>query len=130
MSRQEIFKTGEKLPEMVAQHFVGQAYLEPITRNGISNVTFEPACRNNWHIHHNSMQILLVTEGTGWYQEWDKEPVKLTKGDVVHIPVGAKHWHGASKDSWFAHLTTEIKEVNAHVEWLEPVDTDYYNSLV
>ncbi len=130
MNREEVFKTGEKLPEMFAQYFLGQAYLQPLTQNGIINVTFEPSCRNNWHIHHNSMQILLVTEGVGWYQEWDKEPVKLTKGDVVHIPVGVKHWHGASKDSWFAHLAVEVKEENSSVEWLEAVEDEYYNKLM
>lgn len=129
--RNEIFKTGEKLPEAVEKYFVGQAYLEPLTEKGgpIANVTFEPSCRNNWHIHNNGEQILLCTEGIGWYQEWEKEPVILKKGSVVNIKSGVKHWHGASKDSWFAHLAISVPYENASTEWLEQVDDEQYNKL-
>ncbi len=131
MSRDELFKTGEKLPEMFSKYFIGQAYLEPIAPKGgpIMNVTFEPSCRNNWHIHHEGGQILLCTEGTGWYQEWEKEPVKLTKGMVINIGAGIKHWHGATKDSWFSHLAVEVVAENSSVEWLEPVTDEDYEKL-
>ncbi len=131
MNRNEVFKTGEKLPEMFSKYFIGQAYLQPLTDKGgpIANVTFEPGCRNNWHIHHECGQILLCTEGEGFYQEWEKEPVKLKKGDIVNIPPEVKHWHGATKNSWFAHLAIEVSAENSSVEWLEPVEDEYYNNL-
>lgn len=131
MNRDEVFKTGEKLPEMFAKYFIGQAYLEPLTDKGgpIVNVTFEPKCRNNWHIHHEGGQILLCTEGEGFYQEWGKAPQKLKKGDVVNIAPGVKHWHGATKDNWFTHLAVEIKTENSSVEWLEEVTDEEYDKL-
>ena len=98
----------------------------------IGNVTFEPGCRNNWHIHHakeGGGQILLVTGGRGWYQEWGQPARQLHAGDVVVIPAGVKHWHGAAKDSWFAHLAVEVPGVETRNEWLEPVDDSQYGKL-
>ncbi len=129
--RKEIFKTGMKLPEQFSQYFIGQAYLQPLTEKigKLANVTFEPGCRNNWHIHHKGGQVLLCTEGTGWYQAWGEEAQKLTPGDVVHIEPGVKHWHGASKDSWFAHVYMDVYAEGSSVEWCEPVDDELYNKL-
>lgn len=117
-----------------AQYFSGQSYLAPVSVNqvGIFNVTFEPGCRNNWHIHHASSgggQILICVSGRGWYQEWGKEAQELNPGDVVNIPVGVKHWHGAAKDSWFSHLAVEVPGENSSNEWLEPVDDAAYSLL-
>ena len=117
-----------------AQYFVGRSWLCPLSREqvGISNVTFEPGCRNNWHIHHAAKgggQILLVTGGRGWYQEWGKPARELRPGDVVNIPPEVKHWHGAAGDSWFAHLAVEVPGENGSNEWLEPVDDAQYNAL-
>lgn len=95
----------------------------------IGNVVFEPGCRNNWHIHHNGGQILLVTGGHGWYQEWGQPARPLIAGDVVNIPPDTKHWHGAAKDSWFAHIAVEVPAEGASNEWLEPVDEAQYNLL-
>ena len=98
----------------------------------IGNVTFEPGCRNNWHIHKADKgggQILLCTNGRGWYQEWGKEARELVPGDVVTIPAGVKHWHGAAKDSWFTHLAVEVPGENTGSEWLEPVDKAAYAAL-
>jgi quercetin dioxygenase-like cupin family protein len=95
---------------------------------GIGNVTFEPGCRNNWHIHHKGGQILLVTAGRGYYQEWGQPARELHPGDVVNIPPEVKHWHGAAPDSWFAHLAVEVPAEGASNEWLEAVsDEDYAN---
>nr|WP_320145700.1 cupin domain-containing protein [uncultured Anaeromusa sp.] len=129
--RNEIFKTGAPLPEIYARYFNGQAYLQPLTDKGgpVFNVTFEPGCRNNWHIHHQGGQILLCTEGRGWYQAWGEDPVELHPGDVVNIPPEVKHWHGAAKDSWFAHLAIEIPVAGAANEWLEPVNDAAYSKL-
>lgn len=104
-----VFPMGEK-NEAFAQYFVGQSYLNMLSteRVTIGNVTFEPGCRNNWHIHHKGGQILLCTAGRGYYQEWGKEAPELHPGDVVNIPPEVKHWHGAAKDSWFAHLAVEV----------------------
>ncbi len=114
-----------------AQYFVGQSYLKMLTVEGvvIGNVTFEPGCRNNWHIHHGGGQILLVTGGHGWYQEWGKPAQRLQAGDVVNIPAEVKHWHGAAKDSWFAHLAVEVPGEHKSNEWCEPVDDAAYNAL-
>lgn len=114
-----------------AQYFDGQSYLNMLTTSGvgIANVTFEPGCRNHWHIHHKGGQILLATGGTGWYQEWGKLAQKLEPGDVVNIPAEVKHWHGAAKDSWFAHLAVEVPAENASNEWCEAVSDEDYNSL-
>jgi len=117
-----------------AKYFVGQSYLKILSTEGvtIANVTFEPACRNNWHIHHADKgggQILLCTSGRGWYQEWEKPARALKPGDVVHIPAGVKHWHGAAKDSWFTHLAVEVPGENQRNEWLEPISDEDYASL-
>ena len=99
---------------------------------GIFNVTFEPGCRNNWHIHHADKgggQILVCVAGQGWYQEWGKEPQALHPGDVVNIPVGVKHWHGAAADSWFSHLAIEVPGENGSNEWLEAVDDLAYSKI-
>ncbi len=117
-----------------ARYFIGQSYLVPLstTQVGIYNVSFEPGCRNNWHIHHAAKgggQILICIAGNGWYQEWGKEARLLQPGDVVNIPVGVKHWHGATKDGWFAHLAIEVPGEESSNEWLEPVDKEAYDSL-
>ena len=128
----EIFKRGEKNP--YGQYFVGQSYLEMLSTEGvvIGNVTFEPGCRNNWHIHHASKgggQILLCTSGRGYYQEWGKEARELHPGDVVNIKAGVKHWHGAAKDSWFTHIAVEVPGEDTSNEWCEPVNDEEYDKL-
>lgn len=125
-----IFPRGGK-NEAFAAYFVGQSYLQMLSTEGvgIGNVTFEPACRNNWHIHHKGGQILLVTAGRGYYQEWGKPARELFPGDVVHIPPEVKHWHGAAPDSWFAHLAVEVPAEGASNEWLEPVSDAEYGEL-
>lgn len=125
-----VFPMGEK-NEAFAKYFVGQSYLNMLTteRVPIGNVTFEPGCRNNWHIHHKGGQILLVTAGRGYYQEWGKPALELHPGDVVDIPPEVKHWHGAAPDSWFAHLAVEVPAEGAPNEWLEPVDPEEYGQL-
>ncbi|MCC8166823.1 MAG: carboxymuconolactone decarboxylase family protein [Planctomycetes bacterium] len=114
-----------------AQYFIGTSYLTMLTTSGvpIGNVTFEPGCRNNWHIHHKGGQILLVTGGRGWYQEDGKPAQELHAGDVVNIPAGVKHWHGAAKDSWFVHLAVSVPAEGASNEWLEPVTDAEYSKL-
>ena len=129
-----VFEKGAPLPEQFSKFFIGQAYLQPLTDKGgpISNVTFEPACRNNWHIHHAKSgggQILLVTGGKGWSQEWGKEAKQLLPGDVVVIPAGVKHWHGAAADSWFSHLAVEVTGEEVSNEWLEAVTDEEYAKL-
>ena len=129
-----VFPMGEPLPEKFSQYFIGQAYLQGLTDEGgpISNVTFEPGCRNNWHIHHAKSgggQILLVTGGKGWYQVWGEPAQKLRPGDVVVIPAGVKHWHGAAADSWFSHLAVEVSGEDTYAEWLEAVTDDDYSKL-
>lgn len=125
-----VFPMGEK-NEAFAQYFVGQSYLNMLSteRVTIGNVTFEPGCRNNWHIHHKGGQILLCTAGRGYYQEWGKEAQELHPGDVVNIPPEVKHWHGAAKDSWFAHLAVEVPAEDASNEWLEVVNEEDYEKL-
>ena len=118
-----------------AQYFTGQSYLAPLStaQVGICNVTFEPGCRNNWHIHHadeGGGQILVCVAGRGWYQEWDKPAQLLTPSSVINIPAGVKHWHGAAKDSWMSHLAVEVPGVNGRNEWLEPVSDAQYEVLV
>ncbi len=117
-----------------AKYFIGNSYIYPVTNIGINlaNVTFEPGCRNNWHIHHATNgggQLLVCVAGEGWYQEEGKSAIKLLPGDVVNIPANVKHWHGAAKDHWFAHLAMEIPGENSSNEWLEPVDDTLYNAL-
>lgn len=125
-----VFKRGAE-NTAYAKYFIGTSYLDMLSTKGVTigNVVFEPGCRNNWHIHHKGGQILLVTGGSGWYQEWGKPARKLKSGDVVNIPAGVKHWHGASKDSFFAHLAVEVPAENAKNEWLEPVKDEEYNKL-
>ncbi|GGC80182.1 cupin domain-containing protein [Enterococcus wangshanyuanii] len=124
-----LFPAGEK-NKAYADYFVGQSYLktlvsDPAVTVGVGNVTFEPGCRNNWHIHHDGYQILLVTGGEGWYQEEGKEAQFLTAGDVIVTHDGVKHWHGAAKDSWFEHLAITA----GTPEWLEPVTDELYQTL-
>ena len=112
-----------------AQFFVGNSYLAQM-EDGMTNVTFEPRCRNNWHIHHKQVQVLICVAGRGWYQEWGKKPQELTPGTIIAIPAAVKHWHGAQKDSWFQHLTYHKDVQNgASNEWCEPVTDEVYNSL-
>ncbi len=114
-----------------AQYFSGNSYLQPLAP-AVANVTFEPGCRNNWHIHHASKgggQILLCTDGEGWYQEWGKPAQALRPGDAVTIPAGVKHWHGAAKDSWFAHIAISVPGEDTSNEWLEPVSDAEYDAL-
>ncbi len=123
------FPVGE--PNPYGQFFVGQSYLAPVSTEQVPvfNVTFEPGCRNNWHIHHADMgggQMLICVGGRGYYQECGEDAVEMTPGTVINIPVGVKHWHGAAPDSWFSHLALEIPGENTSNEWLEPVsDADY-----
>ena len=117
-----------------AKYFTGQSYLAPVSTQQvkISNVTFEPKCRNNWHIHKAKSgggQMLIAIGGRGYYQEWGKEPVEMKPGDVINIPANVKHWHGAAPDSWFSHLAVELDGVDTSNEWLEPVTDDVYNKL-
>lgn len=117
-----------------ARYFVGKSYLASIVAGGVpvANVTFEPGCRNNWHVHKASKgggQTLVCVGGRGYYQEWGKEPVELHPGDAVYIPAGVKHWHGAAPDSWFSHLAMEIPGENCGNEWLEPVNDEEYSKL-
>lgn len=128
-----VFPIGDK-NDGYAQYFIGQSYLNMISTKQIpvGNVTFEPKCRNNWHIHHadkNGGQMLIVTAGEGWYQEWGKIAQRLKPGDVVNIPANVKHWHGASKDSWFQHLAVEVPGENCKTEWCEPVSDEEYGKL-
>lgn len=130
----DVFPRGET-NDAYAQYFIGQSYLQPLVSQGaqIANVTFEPGCRNNWHIHHadeGGGQILVCVAGRGWYQEWGKPAQLLTPGDVVNIPAGVKHWHGAAQDSWMSHLAVEVPGVNGRNEWLEPVSDAQYEVLV
>lgn len=131
--REMIFPIG-KPNDAYARYFIGQSYLAPVSSEqvGINNVTFEPGCRNNWHIHHATKgggQLLVCVAGTGWYQEWGKPARLLRPGDVVNIPAGIKHWHGATADSWFAHLAIEVPGEKTSNEWLEPVTDEEYNKL-
>ena len=123
-----------------AQYFIGDSYLCPIPPANLGegeatvmptvNVTFEPGCRNNWHVHHGARQILICVSGKGWYQEWGKSPIALESGMIIDIPEGVKHWHGAQRDSWFQHLTTHVKTGGEESnEWLEPVNDEAYDQL-
>ena len=131
--QQNVFGLGAA-NDAYAQYFTGQSFLNPLTQPGASavslaNVTFEPGCRNNWHIHHAKSgggQILVCVAGRGYYQEWGKPAQELRPGDVVNIPVGIKHWHGAAPDSWFSHLAVEVPGDEPSNEWLEAVDNTAY----
>lgn len=124
-----IFPVGER-NEAYAQYFIGESYLQQLVSDpavdvGVANVTFEPGCRNNWHIHHDGFQLLLVTGGVGWYQEAGKVAQLLKAGDVVVVHDGVKHWHGACEDSWFEHIAITA----GRAEWLEPVSDEWYQSI-
>ena len=120
-----------------AKYFIGNSYLKPLTKEGessisLANVTFEPKCRNNWHIHHASKgggQILICIDGQGFYQQENEPARKLKLGDIVVIPANVKHWHGASKDSWFSHIAIEVPGENTSNEWCEPVSDEEYDKL-
>ena len=129
-----IFPKGDKFPENYRKNFVGQAWIQNLVNKddewncAIGNVTFEPGCRNNWHKHPGG-QILLITGGRGWYQEFGGEARELYPGDVVKIPANAKHWHGAAKDSWFVHLYIATNIHKGPIKWLEPVSLEDYIKL-
>lgn len=123
-------------PNPAAQYFSGATFFKVLTEEGcaspVFNVTFEPGCRNNWHVHHAAEgggQVLICTAGEGWYQEWGKPVQKLTPGDVVSIAPEVKHWHGATKDSWFQHIALAVPAEGATNEWLEPVEDKDYLAL-
>ena len=133
ITKEPMFGLGEP-NDTYAKYFVGQSYLNPLNKEGvfIANVTFEPGCRNNWHSHKSTKgggQILLCTNGEGWYQEEGKEARKLMPGDVVYIAPNIKHWHGATKDSWFSHLAIAVPGENTSNEWLEKVSDKEYENL-
>lgn len=133
LKKNSIFSVGGENVDY-AQYFDGMSYLNMLSLKQVivGNVTFEPACRNHWHIHHASEgggQMLLVTAGRGWYQEWGKLAQGLHPGDVVNIPANVKHWHGAAKDSAFQHLAIEVPGKDTSCEWCEPVSEADYNQL-
>ena len=130
-----VFKKGNP-NDAYAKYFIGNSYLNPLVESDsplfLANVTFEPGCRNNWHIHHATSgggQILICTAGYGWYQEEGKEAESLQPGKAIVIPANVKHWHGAKKDSWFSHISIEVPGENTSNEWLEAVGDDVYNNL-
>ncbi len=135
-NRQNVFGLGQENAAF-AQYFIGNSYLNPLTVSGetavfLANVTFEPGCRNNWHIHHAKSgggQLLICTAGSGWYQEEGKEAVSLEPGTVITIPAEVKHWHGAKADSWFSHIAVEVPGEETSNEWCEPVDDEAYGKL-
>ena len=127
-----VFPVGEP-NTAYAQYFIGRSFLAPVSTSqvGVFAVTFEPGCRNNWHIHHADKgggQILIVTAGEGYYQEWGKPARRIRKGDTVNIPAGVKHWHGAAPDCWFQHLAIEVPGEGCRNEWCEPVDDEAYKT--
>ena len=130
----QMFPTGEPNGAF-AEYFVGQSYLAPLTGGNVpvANVTFEPGCRNNWHIHHGSEgagdQILLCTAGSGWYQAEGEEAVSMEPGTTIRVPAGVKHWHGAKADQWFSHLAFVTPGEDVSNEWLEPVTDEIYSQL-
>ena len=131
--REMIFPIGEP-NTAYAKYFIGNSYLAPVSKEQVpvSNVTFEPGCRNNWHIHRATKgggQMLIGVAGRGWYQEEGKPAVQILPCTVIHIPAGVKHWHGAAADSWFAHLAFEVPGENTSNEWLEPVSDEEYGKL-
>ena len=133
--QQNVFGTGAA-NTAYAKFFIGQSFLNPLTdpKTGLflANVTFEPGCRNNWHIHHATTgggQMLVGVAGRGWYQEEGKPAQEILPGTIIHIPANVKHWHGAAKDSWFAHLAFEIPGKNTSTEWLEAVSDEEYNRV-
>ena len=131
--KQIIFPIGEPNSEF-AQYFIGNSYLAPISAQQVTifNVTFEPRCRNNWHIHKATKgggQMLIGVAGRGWYQEEGKPAVEILPGTIIHIPANVKHWHGAAADSWFSHLAIEIPGEDTSNEWFEPVTDKEYDKL-
>ena len=134
--KENIFGKGQENTAYV-QYFIGNSYLNPLTEPGkcpvfLANVTFEPGCRNNWHIHHATSgggQLLICVAGEGWYQEEGKAPVSLTSGTVITIPAEVKHWHGAKADQWFSHIAVEVPGENCSNEWCEPVSDEVYQQL-
>jgi len=117
-----------------AQYFTGQSYLQPLSQQQVNifNVTFEPGCRNNWHIHHATSgggQILIYVAGRGYYQEWGKDAIEMKPGDCINVPANVKHWHGAAPDSWFQHLAVEVPGEDTSNEWCEPVSDEEYSKL-
>lgn len=132
MNRLEDIKSKSPFPvgeenTTFTKYFIGKSYLSYLSEQqiGIANVTFEPGCRNHWHIHHGGGQILLCTAGRGYYQAWGQEARELHPGDVVNIPPEEKHWHGAAPDSWFSHIAISVPAENVGCEWLEPVTDEY-----
>lgn len=132
-NKENIFGLGNENKEF-NKYFIGKSYLNPLTNPNetifLANVTFEPGCRNNWHIHHATKgggQILICTSGEGWYQEEGKKKVSLKPGMVISIKANVKHWHGAKKDSWFSHISVEVPGENTFNEWLEKVIDEEYN---
>ena len=131
--RQMIFPIGEP-NDAYAKYFIGQSYLAQISSDQIpfANVTFEPGCRNNWHIHkaeNGGGPMLVGVAGRGWYQEEGKPAVEILPGTVIHIPANVKHWHGAAADSWFAHLAFAVPGEKSENIWLEPVTDAHYSTL-
>lgn len=132
--KQNIFGIGEPNIEY-SKYFIGNSYLKPLAKTNnmfIANVTFEPSCRNNWHIHRATKdggQILICTSGYGWYQEFGKKAISLEPGMVITIPANIKHWHGAKKDSYFSHIAIEVPGENTSNEWCEPVSDEEYDKL-
>lgn len=133
--KQNVFGKGNP-NDAYAKYFIGNSYLNPLVDKTsplfLANVTFEPGCRNNWHVHHakeGGGQILICTAGYGWYQEEGKDIVSLEPGKVIVIPANKKHWHGAKKDSWFSHISIEVPGVDTSNEWLEPVSDLEYDKL-
>ena len=128
--QEQMFPMGEE-NVAYAKYFTGKSYLCPLSTQQafIANVTFEPGCRNFWHVHHAQQgggQILICVRGRGGYQEWGKPARALKAGDVVNIPAGVKHWHGAASDAWFAHLAVEVPAVGGSTQWCEPVTDEQY----
>ena len=134
--KENVFGLGKENVDF-AKYFTGNSYLNPLTDPKecpifLANVTFEPGCRNNWHIHHaknGGGQILICTAGEGWYQEEGKEAVNLKPGSVIVIPANVKHWHGAKKDQWFSHIALEVPGEDTSNEWCEAVSDEEYNKL-
>lgn len=133
--KQNVFGLGKE-NTAYQKYFIGKSYLNPLTEQNcgifMANVTFEPGCRNNWHIHKATKgggQILICTAGEGWYQEEGKKAVSLVPGMVITIPANVKHWHGAKKYSWFAHIAVEVSVENTENVWLESVSYEEYNKL-
>ena len=133
--KQNVFGTGQA-NTAYAKYFIGDSFLNPLTDSKcglfLANVTFEPGCRNNWHIHKATKgggQMLIGVAGRGWYQEEGKPAIEILPGTVIHIPANVRHWHGAAADSWFAHLAFEVPGEKTSNEWLEPVTDEEYDKL-